>query len=149
MRCATAQSRKAGKDDAAYNGVHLHLAESNPYTRREWIAALDKIEALNPSAVIAGHKRAENDDSPRIIEETRQYIRDFYLKTFRSTYATRMLRQGFDVRTVQDWMGHKSLETTMRYLVPATDVHDRLDEIEIPESQNRRFPKKRRAVNTY
>ena len=63
--------------DAAYNGVHLHLAESNPHTRREWIAALDKIEALNPSAVIAGHKRAENDDSPRIIEETRQYIRDF------------------------------------------------------------------------
>jgi glyoxylase-like metal-dependent hydrolase (beta-lactamase superfamily II) len=63
--------------DAAYNGVHLHLAESNPHTRREWIAALDKIEALNPSAVIAGHKRAENDDSPRIIEETRQYIRNF------------------------------------------------------------------------
>ena len=43
-----------------------------------------------------------------------------------------MLRRGFDVRTVQHWMGHKSLETTMRYLVPATDVHDRLDEIEIP-----------------
>ena len=63
--------------EAAYNGVHLHLAESNPHTRREWIAALDKIEALNPSAVIAGHKRAENDDSPRIIEETRQSIRDF------------------------------------------------------------------------
>jgi integrase len=37
----------------------------------------------------------------------------FDLKTFRSTYATRMLRQGFDVRTVQHWMGHKSLETTM------------------------------------
>jgi glyoxylase-like metal-dependent hydrolase (beta-lactamase superfamily II) len=63
--------------DAAYNGVHLYLAESNPQTRREWIAALDTIEALNPSAVIAGHKRAEDDDSPRIIEETRQYIRDF------------------------------------------------------------------------
>jgi hypothetical protein len=27
--------------------------------------------------MIAGHKRAENDDSPRIIEETRQSIRDF------------------------------------------------------------------------
>jgi len=56
----------------------------------------------------------------------------FNLKTFRSTYATRMLRAGFDVRTVQHWMGHKSLETTMRYLVPATDVHERLDELEIP-----------------
>jgi glyoxylase-like metal-dependent hydrolase (beta-lactamase superfamily II) len=56
--------------DAAYNGVHLYLAESNPQTRREWIAALDTIEALNPTAVIAGHKWAENDDSPKIIEET-------------------------------------------------------------------------------
>jgi integrase len=56
----------------------------------------------------------------------------FDLKTFRSTYATRMLRQGFDVRTVQHWMGHKSLETTMRYLVPATDVHGRLDLVKIP-----------------
>jgi glyoxylase-like metal-dependent hydrolase (beta-lactamase superfamily II) len=63
--------------DAAYNGVHLHLNESDPHGRREWIAALDTIEALNPRAVIAGHKRAENDDSPRIIEETRRYIRDF------------------------------------------------------------------------
>jgi hypothetical protein len=35
--------------------------------------------------------------------------------SFRLTYATRMLRSGFDVRTVQYWMGHKSLETN--YLV--------------------------------
>src|ERR1700693_1782819 len=67
---------------------------------------------------------------------------EFDLKTFRSTYATRMLRKGFDVRTVQDWMGHKSLETTMRYLVPSTDVHDRLDEIEIPGVTESAIPKK-------
>ena len=60
----------------------------------------------------------------------------FDLKTFRSTYATRMLRQGFDVRTVQHWMGHKSLETTMRYLVPATDVHGKLDQVKIPGLPN-------------
>jgi len=63
--------------DAAYNDVHLYLAESNAKTRREWISALDKIESLNPRAVIAAHKRPGNDDNPRIIEETRQYIRDF------------------------------------------------------------------------
>jgi hypothetical protein len=63
--------------DAAYNDVHLYLAESNTQTRREWISALDKIESLNPRAVVATHKRPENDDNPRIIEETRQYIRDF------------------------------------------------------------------------
>jgi hypothetical protein len=63
--------------DVAYNDVHLYLADSNAQTRREWIAALDKLESLNPRAVIAGHKRPGNDDSPKIIEETRQYIRDF------------------------------------------------------------------------
>ena len=56
---------------------------------------------------------------------------EFNLKTFRATYATRMLRAGFDVRTVQHWMGHKSLETTMRYLAPAKDVHDKLDSVQI------------------
>src|SRR5262245_672619 len=63
--------------DAAYNDVHLYLAESNAKSRREWIFALDKIESLNPQAVIASHKRPGSDDNPRIIEETRQYIRDF------------------------------------------------------------------------
>ena len=55
----------------------------------------------------------------------------FDLKTFRSTYATRMLRTGFDVRTVQHWMGHRSLETTMRYLAPAMDIQDKLDRVQI------------------
>jgi glyoxylase-like metal-dependent hydrolase (beta-lactamase superfamily II) len=63
--------------DAAYNDVHLYLAESPAEKRREWIAALDAIEALDPRAVIAGHKRAGRADDPCIIEETRQYIRDF------------------------------------------------------------------------
>jgi glyoxylase-like metal-dependent hydrolase (beta-lactamase superfamily II) len=78
--------------DAVYNGVHLHLAESNPRTRLEWIGALDKIEALNPRALIAGHKRAENDDSPRTVEETRQYIRDFD----RLAATTKTARELFD-----------------------------------------------------
>ncbi len=63
--------------DAAYNDVHLYLAESDPQGRREWIAALDTIESLHPQAVIAGHQRAGRHDGPEIIEETRQYIRDF------------------------------------------------------------------------
>jgi glyoxylase-like metal-dependent hydrolase (beta-lactamase superfamily II) len=63
--------------DAVYNDDHLYLIESNAQTRREWIAALDRIESLGPRAVIAGHKKPGTDNSPRIIEETRQYIRDF------------------------------------------------------------------------
>jgi glyoxylase-like metal-dependent hydrolase (beta-lactamase superfamily II) len=64
--------------DAAFNGTHMFLGASpTPQKRKEWISALDKIESLNPRAVIAGHKRPGRDDDPRIIEETRQYIRDF------------------------------------------------------------------------
>jgi glyoxylase-like metal-dependent hydrolase (beta-lactamase superfamily II) len=63
--------------DAAYNDVHLYLAESDPQGRREWIAALHTIESLHPQTVIAGHQRAGRPDGPEIIEETRQYIRDF------------------------------------------------------------------------
>jgi glyoxylase-like metal-dependent hydrolase (beta-lactamase superfamily II) len=63
--------------DAAYNDVHLYLAESSAEKRKEWIAARDKIESLKPRAVVASHKRPENADDPKIIEETRQYIRDF------------------------------------------------------------------------
>jgi len=63
--------------DAAYNDVHLYLAESSPEKRQEWIKALDTIESMHPRAVVASHKRPEKPDVPGIIEETRQYIRDF------------------------------------------------------------------------
>ena len=63
--------------DVAYNDVHVYLADSNPDLRMEWIRALDMIEALNPRAVVAGHKRAGRPDDPKIIQETREYIRDF------------------------------------------------------------------------
>jgi hypothetical protein len=32
---------------------------------------------LKPRVVIAGHKKPGNDDSPRILDEERDYIRDF------------------------------------------------------------------------
>jgi hypothetical protein len=63
--------------DAVYNDVHLYLAESDPERRKEWIAAIDTIEALEPRAVISGHKRAGRADDPSTLEETRRYIRDF------------------------------------------------------------------------
>jgi glyoxylase-like metal-dependent hydrolase (beta-lactamase superfamily II) len=63
--------------DAVYNGIHLFQGETNRNNRPQWIAALDAIDALQPRAVVAGHKVPANDDSPRTIEETRTYLRDF------------------------------------------------------------------------
>jgi len=42
-----------------------------------------------------------------------------WLHKFRSTFATRCLWEGVDLRTVQNWLGHKDIESTMRYLKPS------------------------------
>jgi glyoxylase-like metal-dependent hydrolase (beta-lactamase superfamily II) len=63
--------------DAVYNDVHQYLRESSPEGRQEWVAALDTIASLGPRHVIAGHQRAGRPDGPEIVEETRQYVRDF------------------------------------------------------------------------
>ncbi len=63
--------------DVVYNGIHPFLAETTTASRRELIATLDGLATLRPRAVIAGHKVPENDDDPRIIGWTRQYLRDF------------------------------------------------------------------------
>jgi glyoxylase-like metal-dependent hydrolase (beta-lactamase superfamily II) len=80
--------------DAAYNGVHQYLAESDSQGRQDWLAALDVIEALDPRAVVAGHKRYGNDDNPRrVIGETRQYINDFDRLDKETTTADELYRQ--------------------------------------------------------
>jgi glyoxylase-like metal-dependent hydrolase (beta-lactamase superfamily II) len=79
--------------DVAYNDVHHYFAESvTTEKRQEWLAALDTVAALRPRAVIAGHKRDGNGDGPEIIEESRQYIRDFD----RLAKATSSMRELYD-----------------------------------------------------
>jgi glyoxylase-like metal-dependent hydrolase (beta-lactamase superfamily II) len=78
--------------DVVYNGIHPYLGETDTQSRTEWISTLDKLETLNPKAVIAGHKVPENDDNPRIIAETRQYLRDFN----RLNTATKTARELYD-----------------------------------------------------
>ncbi len=63
--------------DCVYNDTHLYLAECDRDARHEWLGALDKIEALRPRAVVAGHGVLNPDSSPRHIQETRRYIQDF------------------------------------------------------------------------
>ena len=44
---------------------------------------------------------------------------EFWLHKFRATFATWHLWSGVDLRTVQQWLGHSDMESTMRYLKPS------------------------------
>jgi integrase/recombinase XerD len=56
---------------------------------------------------------------------------NFFLHKFRATFATRCLWAGVDLRTVQQWLGHSDMESTMRYLKPARNraVREKVNEI--------------------
>lgn len=44
------------------------------------------------------------------------YCRRWFLHKFRHTYATRHLQDGIDIKTLQQWMGHRDIGSTMVYL---------------------------------
>ena len=78
--------------DAVYNGVHPYLIETSEQTRLNWIATLERLEALNPRVVVAGHKNPANSDDPHHIGATRTYIRDFN----RLNHETTTMRELYD-----------------------------------------------------
>ncbi|MFZ0921315.1 MAG: MBL fold metallo-hydrolase [Candidatus Dormiibacterota bacterium] len=63
--------------DLAYNQVHRMTAEAGEPERAEWIANLDRVASLEPPIVVAGHKKVENGNDPKIIGESQQYLRAF------------------------------------------------------------------------
>ena len=73
--------------DAVYSDVHLYLVESPAAGIEAWLAALDVVEALRPTAVVAGHRSADASDDPRYIDETRRYLRAFAAAAKRTTTA--------------------------------------------------------------
>jgi site-specific recombinase XerC len=71
-------------------------------------------------------------DCLKVVAERAKLDEDlFRLHKFRATFATRCLWAGVDLRTVQQWLGHSDMESTMRYLKPSRSQHvrDKVNEI--------------------
>jgi integrase len=71
------------------------------------------------------------DDLKVVAERAKLNKDNFWLHKFQATFATRCLWAGVDLRTVQQWLGHSDMESTMRYLKPARSeaVRDKVNEI--------------------
>jgi integrase/recombinase XerD len=62
------------------------------------------------------------DDLKAVAERVELNKEKFWLHKFRATFATRCLWAGIDLRTVQSYLGHSDMESTMRYLKPARNT---------------------------
>lgn len=71
------------------------------------------------------------DDLKAVADRAKLDEDNFWLHKFRATFATRCLWAGVDLRTVQQWLGHSDMESTMRYLKPSRSqyVRDKVNEI--------------------
>jgi glyoxylase-like metal-dependent hydrolase (beta-lactamase superfamily II) len=60
--------------DVAYNHCHMYVGATTAESRGEWIAALDRLAALNPAAVVTGHKDPTQGNPPSVLTESRGYV---------------------------------------------------------------------------
>ncbi|WP_353228898.1 MBL fold metallo-hydrolase [Novosphingobium sp.] len=63
--------------DVVYNGMFVWLGEHTPARYDAWLAVLDRLDALHPVRVIAGHTRPGLPDDSMAIDWTRGYIKAF------------------------------------------------------------------------
>lgn len=63
--------------DVLYNGVYVWLGEHTPQRYADWLAVLDKLEAMGPNRIIAGHRQPGLPDDNMSIAWTRAYIKAF------------------------------------------------------------------------
>jgi glyoxylase-like metal-dependent hydrolase (beta-lactamase superfamily II) len=63
--------------DVVYNQCHMYVGDTTPESRKNWIGDLDRLAALNPTMVVAGHKKPGAPDSPSTIQDTKRYLQDY------------------------------------------------------------------------
>jgi integrase len=117
--------------DVDFTSGTITVSEKLDFTPKDWeqrtIEVDDKLLAIlkdmprKGKLVFAngnGNKYTHSwDDCVKIAEKAK--VQDAHPHRFRATYATRCLQNGIDLKTVQKLLGHKNLESTMRYLAKA------------------------------
>jgi integrase len=107
-----------GFSPKAYKGREIPIPNKLVHTLKKWKAKSDRgCQLLFPTG--GGKPKLDFLDTCKAIaQRAKLNSDDFWLHKFRATFATWALWGGVDLRTVQQWMGHSDMESTMRYLKP-------------------------------
>jgi glyoxylase-like metal-dependent hydrolase (beta-lactamase superfamily II) len=92
--------------DVVYNECHMFVAGSTAESRANWIAALDRLAALDPKIAVAGHKKPGAPDTPASIGASKRYLTDFG----RLQEAARSDQELYDAMTelYPGWVSHQA-----------------------------------------
>ena len=92
--------------DVVYNQCHMYVGDTTPESRANWISALDRLAALHPRTVVAGHKKVGSPDTAEAIEASKRYLVDFG----RLRGSIPDPRELYDAMTEQypDWASHQA-----------------------------------------
>ncbi len=84
--------------DLLFNKIHVWLGEHLAPQRKAFAESLDKLEALNPAIIVAGHRRPDLESDNDSITFTRNYLKKFEQLTAASKTSkelTEKIRKAF------------------------------------------------------
>ena len=109
--------------DGGYGAVYLPIAleEEYPDGHREWcwqyVFPAAKLSTDPRSGVRRRHHLGESgpQKAVRKAAQSMDISKPINCRTFRHCFATHLLENGYDIRTVQELLGHKDVKTTLIY----------------------------------